>query len=127
MTQHFLIVTPDPQDPQERDFYTYEVECPGVTDACRLWKSCDGADPDHAALEMLAEGSDSDPIAHGVRHREIAGWTGWWAATDDCYVQTHDRLGDAAENYFGPGRHPIRWEVGDGTELEIYALMEAGR
>ncbi|RKR92851.1 hypothetical protein BDK92_7333 [Micromonospora pisi] len=122
---HFLVVTPDERDPQERDYFEYTVECPGVTDECRKWLECLPGTDGRAALENAYDNGDNEPIQHGLRHKKIN--HKWMAETTGCYLQDHDALGDAVAGYFAAGRHPIGWDVGDGTELEIHALDSAGR
>lgn len=117
---HYLVVTPDPQDPQERDWFSYSVECPGVTEECRRWEDCVHNAVDVERLEEMADQGAPEPVLHGKRHRKIGGT--WMAETDECYVARHDGLGDAVAGYYSAGRHPIGWDVGDGTELEVYDL-----
>jgi hypothetical protein len=113
---HILIVKPDPDDPESLD---YEVECPGVTDACREYRDCLANDSEQAALVRAMD--DGQPIvAHGKRHLNIEGT--WMAETDFCYVQGHDGLPDAVDGYFPVGRHAIGWDVGGGMDIEIYNI-----
>jgi hypothetical protein len=116
--QHFLIVTPDPADPDDTDLFDYAVECPGVTDACRRYEDCV---PDNAELEHLENAYDDSavPFAHGVKHIHIDGM--WCAATDKCNVRDHDGLGDAVAGRFPTGRHAVDFDFGDGTEIAVYA------
>jgi hypothetical protein len=117
---HYLIVTADPEDPQERDFYDYEVECPGVTDECRRWEQC-VASTCTVAREYQFDAREA--LGHGEHHRYINGM--WMTPTEHCYVQGHDGLPDAVAGYFELGRHPIGWDVGDGTEIEVYPIRES--
>lgn len=118
MLSHVLIVRPDPADPHP-DFYEYEVDCPGVTDQCRRWEECAVAD-----CPISAEWDDGDSEAHGQPHKLIAGM--WMTPTEHCYVAVHDGLPDAVAGDFAPGRHDIDWEVGDGTELSVFAAGQIG-
>lgn len=124
MTHHYLVVAPDPQDPQERDWFSYAVECPGVTGECRLWTPCPpGSDCDTGRLDAAYKRNPfQDQVLHGLRHRQIN--DRWTAETTHCFLVDHDGLGDAVAGYFSAGRHPIGWDVGDGTELEVRDLRE---
>jgi hypothetical protein len=117
--QHFLIVTPDPRAPEETDYFTYAVECPGVTDKCRRYEDCSA---DNAERDLLEDALDADtqrPVAHGVKHLLID--ETWCAATDLCNVRDHDGLPDAVAGRFPPGRHAIDFDFGDGTEIAVHA------
>lgn len=117
--QHVLVVTADPDDPEN---LTYEIECPGVSDTCRQYLDCVAGDAEQVALEQAAD-DDRPRMSHGKRHLKIDGT--WMAETDFCYVQGHDRLPDSVVGRFPVGRHPIGWDVGDGTEIEVYAITES--
>lgn len=115
--QHILVVTADAEDP-DPDLYEYDVECPGVADDCRRYEDCLATADEVAALQSAAD-NGSEAVAHGRKHLHIDGM--WMAATDLCYVATHDGMPDAVAGRFEPGRHPITWDVGDGTELIVFA------
>ncbi len=113
---HILVVASDPSDPEN---LSYEIECPGVTDACREYQDCLASEAEQAVLERAVD--DGKPlVAHGKRHLKIDGT--WMAETGHCYVQGHEGLPDAVDGRFPVGQHPIGWDVGDGTEIEVYAL-----
>lgn len=113
---HILVVTVDPED---LDVIDCTVECPGVTDECREYRDCVADDAERAAL-VRADDDGLPTVAHGQRHLMIDGM--WMAETDFCYVQGHDGLPDEVVDRFPPGRHPIEHDVGDGTELFVFAL-----
>lgn len=116
---HVLVVTADPDDPERLD---YSVECPGVTDECRMYRDCLAGKAERSALDRAAD--DGEPlVAHGKRHLKVDG--AWMAETDHCYAQGHDGLPDTAVDRFPVGRHPIEWDTGDGTEIYIVALADA--
>jgi|SRR5687767_9337383 hypothetical protein len=114
---HMLVVTADPDDPEILD---HEVECPAVTDECREWRWCTVAECTVPAEYNFG----ADAIGHGERHKYIK--DRWMVPTDNCYVVCHDGLPDAVADRFPVGRHAIGWDVGDGTEIEIYAIEPAG-
>jgi hypothetical protein len=118
LNQHFLIVTPDPNDPDDQDLFTYAVECPGVTDECRRYEDCVAGDAERELLEEAIDNGEA-LIAHGVNHLMIDGV--WCAATNLCNVCDHDGLPDAAAGRFPAGRHAIDYDFGDGTEIAVYA------
>lgn len=115
--QHFLIVTSDPNEPEETDFFTYTVECPGVTDSCRRYEDCVPDDPERTLLEEAVD-NETEPIAHGVKHLMLDGV--WCAATDRCNVQNHDALPNEVAGRFPVGRHAIDFDFGDATEIEVF-------
>jgi len=117
-TQHFLIVTTDPDDPNDADLFEYMVECPGVTDECRRYEDCVPNDAERELLDKAMD-NEAEPVAHGVKHLEIDGT--WCAATNLCNVRDHDGLPDAVTGRFTVGRHAIDWDFGDGTEIAVYA------
>lgn len=114
---HTLIVTPSAARPDDEDGYSYEVDCPGVTDSCRLWEDC-GAGFDEQ--QVLENRNERHPVAHGKRHSFIDSL--WMAETTACYVATHDGLPDAVSGSFAPGRHAIDFDCGGGTELVVLAV-----
>lgn len=119
---HYLVVTPNPEDPGNDDANNHEVECPGVTPECEGWLECADDDCDHDALEDAESEGDGEPIQHGKTHRNIAGM--WMTQTGQCYLAGHDGLPDAVAGQFAPGRHAISWDVGDGTEVEVFVMAE---
>lgn len=116
---HFLIVTPGADDPTDSDLFTYEIECPGVTDACRRYRDCVAGDAERKSLEDAVD-NERPAVAHGARHLMFDGT--WCAETQHCNVAGHDSLPDDVAGRFAPGRHPIEFDFGDGTEIAIFAL-----
>jgi hypothetical protein len=116
-TQHFLIVAADPDNPGDEDLYEYEVECPGVTDACRRYEDCVPDDHERTLLEEAVD-NETEPIAHGVKHLLLDGM--WCAATDRCNVRDHDALPNEVAGRFPVGRHAIDFDFGDATEIEVF-------
>lgn len=114
---HVLVVTVDPDDPELLD---YEVECPGVTDECREWRACTVI---NCTLIGEYKFTVTGRLAHGERHKYINGT--WMTSTSNCYVACHDGLPDAVAGRFPVGRHAIGHDVGDGTEIEVYAIEPA--
>jgi hypothetical protein len=112
-TRHILIVTPDPDDPEGG--YTYVVECPGVTDACRMWVECGYNHSDDDLYE--------DETAHGERHQMI-GDIGWCVSTDACFIVGNDYLHDAAEG-IAPGRWLVDHDYDDGQLDRLTVLGPA--
>lgn len=112
---HFLIVAAHPDDPEE---FTYDVECPGVTDACREYRDCLAGDVEVAALHQ-AWNAGEPRVAHGKRHLFIDNM--WMAETDHCHLQDHDRLPDAVDGRFEVGWHAIDWDF-DEDGLVIIAI-----
>lgn len=117
---HILIVTPDADDPADADLFTYEVECPGVTDACRRYEDCKAGEDEREQLEAAEDSGLRPAMAHGKRHFMFDGV--WCAETDQCNVACHDGLGNDVDGRFEPGRHPVDFDFGDGTEIAIFAL-----
>lgn len=118
---HVLIVTPDPDDPNDEDLFTYDSECPGVTDRCRSYQDCQADEAEREALETAID-NGQPVVAHGARHLKFDGL--WCAETDHCNVIAHDGLPEAIAGRVGPGRHPFDFDFGDGTEIAIF-LVEA--
>lgn len=114
---HILVVTADPDPEFEHD---YAVECPGVTPECQRWEPCDRYD---CPVPSDTDEAYDRPVAHDEVHRYIG--DRWMTPTGSCYLVWHDGLPDAVAGRFKPGRHPICWDVGDGTELWIFALDPA--
>jgi hypothetical protein len=101
---HILVVTGEYDIGDQIDDRKYEIECPGVTDACAMWIPCDCAAA--ARPDQLWE----DPVAHGVEHQNIDGE--WMTQTDQCLYAGHDSLPDVAADMREPG--PARRELDPG-------------
>lgn len=127
---HVLVIAFDcdaeqahPAEPHGKDCdQEYSVECPGVQDACREYLACQ---KEEEACQGDGGGFlDDDGMAHGVEHAYIAGQ--WMLPTDRCYIAGHDDMPNTASDLdLTPGRYPVEHDVGDGTELYLYALKEA--
>lgn len=105
---HVLVVTGHYDLSDQVDEREFQIECPGVTDCCRLWVPCDcpeSADPDRLW---------DDNVAHDVVHQSID--NEWWGvATDRClYVDpdTADPLPDVASALRAPGGHEWGLDAG---------------
>ena len=90
---HTLIIGADPLEPADPDLFTYEIHCPGVTDACRLWVGCEVPEcpGNTGGDDTLYDVSD---VAHGQKHRYID--ESWMVQTDHCYLVSADEMPDAA-------------------------------
>jgi hypothetical protein len=119
---HILIVTPDRDDPTDEGLFTYEIECPGVTDACRRYEDCSAGEDEREELEAAEDSGRRPAVAHGKRHFMFDGV--WCAETDHCNVVGHDGLDNDVAGRFTPGRHPVDFDFGDGTEIVILPLGE---
>ncbi len=122
--QHFLIVTPDADYPTDEDLLTYDAECPGVTDSCRRYEDCRANEAEADLLEAAVDNGEP-AVAHGAKHLKIDGL--WCAATDNCNVISHDGLPATVAGRFEPGRHPIDFDFGDGTEIVILPIEAVNR
>lgn len=115
--EHVLVITPDSDGPDDNEpYYSYAVECPGVTDDCRAWKGCEVC-----PREMTDEQDDDlwdDGEAHGEEHRKIQGE--WMVPTASCFVAGFDELYESARYLDLPaGRWPVAFTVEDDGELLI--------
>lgn len=102
---HVLVVSVDPDD---SDAVVGAIECPGVTDACRVWWECQSC---NNAIDGVGNDKIDDVIengAHGVEH--TFGEYGLMAASDDCMAQALDAapegIAEAAEGLL-PGQYPV--------------------
>jgi len=114
---HILIVTETTADGvTEQD---YEIECPGVTKACRMWLTCQTCQS--LDYDLDDDGKTVAPVVHGVEHQSIEDM--WMTPTDNCFVQVNDYLAEAAEPLnLKPGRYPVGFDFGDGCDLELTVL-----
>lgn len=131
---HVLVLTGPCEDCEATDHaapcvndqhsYDYAVECPGVTDACRMYRECTACSV-RAAAGLPPEADEETGMGHGVPHRRIGGL--WMTPTDDCYVQTIDGLADAvADLNLSLGRYLIDHDFpGDPNSLLLFALTDA--
>jgi hypothetical protein len=117
-----LIVTPDADDPTNEHLFAYEIDCPGVTDACRRYEDCKADQDEREHLEAAEDAGHRPATAHGKRHFMFDGV--WCAETDHCNVAGHDALGNDVAGRFAPGRHPVDFDFGDGTEIAIFSIDE---
>lgn len=112
-TAHHVLTVTGLADDDGVDTREYEIECPGVTDECRLYEEC-GACKECRASSGAAFDSAESGVLHGVKHLHID--DAWMGATDRCYVASLDCLSETA-GYLNllPGRHPVTFDyVGDG-------------
>lgn len=102
----------------------YEIECPGVTDACRTWVSCTPCrDLDkHSATASKLERTGE---AHGAEHRYFDD-VGWCTPTEQCFAAANDNLDEAAADLqLDPGRYPVTVSFEEFQYLEL-VLIEKG-
>lgn len=120
---HTLIIKFD-TDPlgHEPSDVDYSIECPEITDACRMWVECDipGCGSEDAVR-------DHKKVIHGKRHQLIA--STWSIPTDTCYLLIADELCDAADFLatklnLGPGRYTVGHDFDEGMVAEL-TLVEA--
>lgn len=123
---HVLVITGDPTQPSRK--WTYTVECPGVTEKCRLYEECE---PCNALDGEQAEALEENQYAHGQDHT----WTtvGWGTPTDDCLLQRDEGLWDAGTDLVSdeaiphPGRYPVHFFYdGDLVVLELAGEVDRG-
>jgi hypothetical protein len=117
---HVLIVTADADGPTDTDLFAYEIECPGVTDSCRRYEDCSASEEEREELEAAEDAGQRPAVAHGKRHFMYDGV--WCAETDCCNVAGHDNMPDDVAGRFEPGRHPVDFDFGDGTEIAVFPL-----
>jgi hypothetical protein len=116
---HILVITETTEDGVTE--HAYEIECPGVTDRCLMWRTCD-------PNEVIGDLGDADTlepqIVHGVVHRLIEDM--WMVPTEGCFVRDNDFLPEAADSLeLRPGRYPVDFGAGDGCDLSLTVLAEA--
>lgn len=105
-TTHALTITETTEDGVTEQ--EYAVECPGVTDLCRMWRDCKQC----ASLDYDLDEDDDQPIAHGVEHRRID--ERWMVRTEECFIRDNDDLGAAAGDLELPaGIYPVDFDSGD--------------
>jgi hypothetical protein len=112
---HTLVITETTGDSvTER---TYAIECPGVTENCRMWRTCD-------PNEVIGDHDQLEPqIVHGVVHRLIEDM--WMVPTEGCFVRDNDFLPEAADSLeLCPGRYPVDFEAGGGCDLFLTVRAE---
>lgn len=127
---HVLVVRVD-----EAGVHQFEIECAGVTDACRAWLECQenscpvGDGCEDTCPDACAEhGADLDEAeAHGTRHRYIGGaHMGWGVPTDECYPTTSGEVVEAAYRIrtdWLPGRYPVLCEMDEHDEYLVLSLF----
>lgn len=120
---HTLVVTVDPHpldhEPPDVDFF---IECPGVTDACRMWVECDIPNCGSTDAER-----DHNAVLHGKRHQLVV--STWSVPTDICYLIVADETPDAADSlaakqHLGPGRYLVTHEIYEGCVAEFQLAEE---
>jgi len=86
----------------------YSVECPGVTDNCRLWRECD----QDKELSFDLDEEEVWQTVHGVEHQLID--DRWMVRTEECFVRDNDRLAEAAGDLELPaGTYEVDFDSGD--------------
>lgn len=119
---HTLIITAyadsTMDEPTELDF---TVECPGVTDACRMWVECDVAGCGSTNAER-----DHNIVLHGTRHQLIS--STWSIPTDTCYLIAADEMPDTADflatqQELGAGRYLVGHDFNEGC-IADFQLIE---
>lgn len=127
---HVLVVSYGQQDDEHPQF---DLECSGVSDACRAWRECAedvfpcSADPDQVDIyEELLQ------LVHGVEHEYYDGRT--WVPTEPpaCFAADALDLRDAAREsldtpvgeHVRPGRYPVRVRVDEDGGLELEPILE---
>lgn len=104
----------------------YSIECPGVSNACRMWTECDVPEcPGRTGQDdTLYDVSD---IAHGQPHKYID--DSWMVPTDTCYLIIADELPDAAgylasKQNLGAGRYQVGHDFDEGTIADLHLIEE---
>lgn len=115
---HTLIVMVDP-DPELSP--EYEIECPGVTDSCRMWVECD-----IPRCGSTDAGRDHNIVLHGKKHQLIG--STWSVPTDTCYLVVADEMCDAADflatkERLAAGRYVIGHDFDEGC-IADFQLIE---
>jgi hypothetical protein len=124
---HTLIVTADAEEPTDSELFGYEIRCPEVTDACRMWVECDRLDCEVRAAD---EFNEFEYQGHGQRHRYIQ--DGWMVPDGDaCYLIAADEMPDAAaflvtKEQLGAGEYQIGHDFDDGR-IADFQLIDLGR
>ncbi|MET8278247.1 hypothetical protein [Micromonospora sp. NPDC005174] len=86
----------------------YSVECPGVTDRCRMWIEC----MQDKELDYDLDENEWRHVVHGVEHRRID--DRWMVRTETCFVRDNDGLDEAAGDLELPGGvYPVDFDSGD--------------
>lgn len=110
---HTLIVTVDDDDTRY-----YDIECPQVTDHCRVWVEarCDEAQHSDDWDGDTWFDYTGETEAHGVEHLHVDG--SWSHPEDRCWLMVApDFLRDPAEELNLPaGRHTVRHSYECGGE-----------
>lgn len=113
---HVLVVTRTDGD----EWPSYSLECPGVSDWCREWRTCDPCTKRAAEDDGFNDELHEEEGAHDVEHRKLHG--DWMVPTERCLARLHDGLGDSAEEVSTkPGRYPVFVTFEDGGD---YLLLE---
>lgn len=103
---HILTITETVEDGVTEQ--EYAVECPGVTDRCRMWRECE---QDKALSDDLDEDEESATV-HGVEHRLID--DRWMVRTEDCFIRDNEGLDEAAGDLELPaGTYPVDFDSGE--------------
>lgn len=118
---HTLVITQQQSSPTDdpEDVRTdFDIECPGVTDACRSWGACSSADHDV---------NRGDGIHHSEKHIYVEGY--YLIGLDRCHLASDSSMvGEAAEDLWAAkglsaGRYKVRHTYCDG-DVDTLALAE---
>ena len=99
------------------DECTADLQCSGVTDACRCWWECDtcreamrGLDVD--ALADFEENLDTEGEAHGKEHQRIDGM--WMTPTAQCLTQALETDAYDLVHTLPEGEHSVDIDCDEG-------------
>jgi len=119
---HTLVITmhSDCIDMEPTDV-DYDIECPGVSDACRMWVECDIPNCENDS------GHNAGELIHGKRHQYVG--DSWSVPTDTCYLAVADEMPDAADylatkHQLGVGRYVVGHDFDEGRIADFQLLRE---
>jgi hypothetical protein len=109
---HTLIIKAVANPNEVDNWRDFSIECPGVTDACRMWVECDIPNCGSEDAER-----DNNVVKHGKRHQLIV--STWSVPTDTCYLMIADELSDVAASMadsekLPPGRYEVDHDFDEG-------------
>lgn len=119
---HILVITGDPTQPSRK--WDYAIECPGVTDECRVYNECIGCRQNREPAGKQIGGRRE---IHGVEHT----WTtfGWATPSDDCLGTLEDMPWEVGTDLVSneclphPGRYAARWTQAGGSAVGDLELV----
>lgn len=128
---HVLVVSYASDDDEYPEF---DLECPGVTDACMAWRECTEdvfpCNADRDQVDVYEELLRLDDLVHGVEHRY---WDGKvWVPTPSCFAAIAIHLPDTALDALDPptggrvqpGRYPVRVRADSEGDLELELIAD---